>query len=371
MELTWVQNNFRCKELYMPFVIKKDVEYYSDLKEKFNLIILCAKKSGADMMSVEILRKYRYKILEALKYYYRADIARCNTIIKNLIKDIGDNSLALSTLDSSDAFPGLHGEELQLFRSRNGNPSSGYTAHDMSYRPEELRAKSGNYRFSIPGNPSWYLANSSYGCWIESGYPSDDMFNVSPVLLDGNLMIFNLVISIGDDLNDYEEDRVHCWLKLLMLTIATSYRIKEEGRIFKSEYIISQAIMMACMKLNYDGVAYYSKRVSDEAFSICAINLALFVRYRSISSKLDDHIKLGDPFNYSIFKKLLPSCTYERYHLRLLDDPRINNIGNYHRQFPYRETEFYEFDQFLFSTWIREQIFEENVHKKQSRDTSS
>ena len=37
--------------------------------------------------------------------------------------------------------------------------------------------------------------------------------------------------------------------------------------------------MMACKNLGYDGVAYYSKRVSDEVFSLCAINLALFVNY--------------------------------------------------------------------------------------------
>ena len=69
-------------------------------------------------------------------------------------------------------------------------------------------------------------------------------------------------------------------MKLLMLTIATSYRIKEAGRTFKSEYIISQSIMMACKRLGYDGVAYYSKRVSDEIFAFCAINLALFVDYK-------------------------------------------------------------------------------------------
>lgn len=59
-----------------------------------------------------------------------------------------------------------------------------------------------------------------------------------------------------------------------MLDIATSYRVKEVNRTFKSEYIISQSIMMACKKLGYSGVAYYSKRVDDIAFARCAINLA-------------------------------------------------------------------------------------------------
>ena len=29
-----------------------------------------------------------------------------------------------------------------------------------------------------------YLANSSYGCWIETGFTAEIDFNVSPVLLD-------------------------------------------------------------------------------------------------------------------------------------------------------------------------------------------
>ena len=62
-----------------------------------------------------------------------------------------------------------------------------------------------------------------------------------------------------------------------MLTVATSYRIKEDGRTFKYEYIISQSIMMACEKFGYDDVACYSKRVYDEVFALCVINLALFV----------------------------------------------------------------------------------------------
>ena len=170
-----------------------------------------------------------------------------------MIRKIGKNQFAVSVLDSSYAFPGVREKELQLFRSRTGNPANSFTAKDMLHLPYSLRAKSGNYRFSIPGNPSLYLSNSSYGRWIETGFPPDIDFNVSPVLLDGTQKVFNLAVSIRDfsHLNEFESERVHTWLKLLMLAIATSYRINESGRIFKSEYIISQSIMMACKKLGY------------------------------------------------------------------------------------------------------------------------
>lgn len=351
--LTWITNNFIAKELYAPFIIEKDVDYYKDLAQKLKFFYDNAVKAGADEESLEIIYKFRKKILEALRSYYRADIAKSNTIILNLLREIGDDRLAVTTLNDSLAFPGAHDQELQLFRCRTGNPSNAYAAKDMVHLPKSLRAKSGNYRFSIPGNPSLYLANSSYGCWIETGFPAEIDFNVSPVLLDGSQKIFNLAVSIRQfiHLNEYESSRVRTWLKLMMLNIATSYRIKECERTFKSEYIISQAVMMACKKLGYDGVAYFSKRVTDEVFAHCAINLALFVNYKKEYSDLVRHMKVDDAFNFSVYKNLNASATYTMYQLRSVSNGLITNIGSYDRQYEYRMTDFFKFDQFLFESW--------------------
>lgn len=353
MKLSWLINGFICRELYAPFIIEKDNDYLNDLKRKYAIVLNQAVKAGADEESLKIIRKYKSKIIEALNCYYLADISKSNTIIKNLLNDIGDDTFAVNTLNNSCAFPGDHNQELQFFRSRTGNPSKAFTAKEMSILPLSLRSKSGNYRFSIPGNPSLYLANSSYGCWIETGFPSEIDFNVSPVVLDGTQKIFNLAVTIRDfhHLNEFESNRVHCWLKLYMLSIATSYRIKEDGRTFRSEYIVSQAIMMACKKLGYDGVAYYSKRVDDESFALCAINLALFADYEKKSDSLEKHMKIDDAFNFFLFTQLGTSLKYREYRLRSVATGFITNIGGYDRQYPYREISFYEFDQFLFATW--------------------
>ena len=174
MGLTWMNNGFICKDLYAPFVLDKDSDYLDDLKKKYKTVLKQAGDAGADAESLKILKKFKSKILEALKCYYKADIEKGNTIIRNLIKDVGEDSFAVNTLDKSYAFPGGAGTELQLFRCRMGNPSNAYVAKDMLHLPYKLRAKSGNYRFSIPGNPSLYLANSSYGCWIETGFPTEN-----------------------------------------------------------------------------------------------------------------------------------------------------------------------------------------------------
>lgn len=109
--------------------------------------------------------------------------------------------------------------------------------------------------------------------------------------------------------------------------------------------------MMACKKLGYSGVAYYSKRVDDEAFARCAINLALFIKYENEYSDIVKHIKMDDAFNYAVYKNLLSSLKYKDYNLRSVAAGWKTNIGNYDRQYPYRETDFFEFDKFLFTTW--------------------
>ena len=42
MKLTWLKNEFICKELYAPFKIDKDTDYRNDLEKKYNII--CAKE---------------------------------------------------------------------------------------------------------------------------------------------------------------------------------------------------------------------------------------------------------------------------------------------------------------------------------------
>lgn len=359
MTCGWVADAFHCVEFSTPFVIDKDISYYSDLSNKYRMLLKRASDAGADRESLAIIQKYSKKVLDSIRRYYRGDISGSNAVIKNLILKVDEFPLASSYLCDSPAFLGTRGSELQLFRSRTGNASLMYSAKEMLPLPRSLRSKSGNYRFSIPGNPCYYLANTSYGCWIETGFPPEADFNVSPVLLDGKQKILNLAVSsrIFSHLNDMGSDEVHCWLKLMILMFATSYRVKEPGRSFKSEYIVSQSLMLGAKKLGFDGVAYYSKRVRNDAFSLCAINLALFMNYRKKGDYPDlvDHIKLDDSFNYSVFKQLLPCARVGQYELRSVNNAYTVNIStnNEDRQFSYRDTEFYEFDCFLFDSWIK------------------
>ncbi len=95
MGLSWLMNDFICKELYAPYIIDRDSDYYDSLQNKFNIVLKQAKKAGADDESIAIIKRYSRKILESMRAYYNADLSKSSTIIRNLIQDLGDDPFAV------------------------------------------------------------------------------------------------------------------------------------------------------------------------------------------------------------------------------------------------------------------------------------
>lgn len=222
-------------------------------------------------------------------------------------------------------------------------------------------------RFSIPGLPCLYLGNSSYACWVEMGCPADHHFNVAPILLDNTQKVLNLTVSISAlyAFNESEntlsesgnENYVISLLKLFVLTLCTSYKVEETNRNFKSEYILPQMLMLACKRRKLDGITYYSKQIPSELLACnVGVNLVLFAKYNGEESlsEICQHLEVGTSFNFALFKQLLPCQLYKTYELRALSTPYINNVGTKNHFFPYTETQFFEFDKYLFANWHRD-----------------
>lgn len=55
--------------------MENDSEYYDDLKDRYSIIIKQVEKVGADKASLDIIKRLK-KILEALRSYYKADVAK-------------------------------------------------------------------------------------------------------------------------------------------------------------------------------------------------------------------------------------------------------------------------------------------------------
>lgn len=363
----WVKQ-LNYEEYCTPFVINNDNEYVSALESKLKSLIDNFEFCGADSDIIEIAKDTCRKIINSIDLYYKGDIVDAQTIINELINSFDDDSYAITGINNSIAFPGFGQEnlEVQFFRARLSERVEGYKANEMLHIPFNKREIIKSQRFSIPGLPCLYLGNTTYDCWIELGRPADYMFNVSPALLDNTQKVLNLAVSIRyfyeyltpKDTCDVAEMKKEMLtlLKLVILNICTSYRVINDDRNFKSEYIVSQMIMLACKKRGLDGIAYFSKRIISEMFSsIYSVNLVLFANYNHENSlsEICEHIEIDNSFNFSMYKQLLPSLKYKKYRLRVDNSPFIAGINESKKIFPYKETEFHDFDEFLFANWKR------------------
>ncbi len=360
----WVDAINQNEEIYIPIRISYDCEYESRLKTVFDIICNTLEKNDAPKAVLSAAKDISHKIVRALDAYYKGGIVGSYQIVFNILKEL-EHSFAISKIRTSISFPReVEGrEELQLFRARLSETSIAFKAKEMRHIPFNQRSKVKSERFSIPGLPCLYLGNTSYACWLEMGCPPEHQFNVSPVTVDPDLKIFNLTCSTQKlyTIIDWEEDprtkeeKIVDGIKVYLLNVASSFHVKEQDRHFKSEYIIPQMIMLACKALGLNGIAYHSKKVEHEAFAaFAAVNLALFADYNNEKeySAICNEIKIGDSYNYALFKQLLPVAVAQESDYKLRNDLYYQNlVGDFKIHFRYQETTFYEFDKFLFSTW--------------------
>ena len=357
-----------------PFTVKRDNEYFPQLKEMLFNLVSEIESNGAEKQIVDATRDYVEKVTRSIELYYQGNLVDAQLIVNEMITEFGEVAPAVTDINGSIAFPGGGPDysEVQFFRARLSENVVEFSANEMLHIPFNMRHVVKSERFSIPGLPCLYLGNSSYVCWVEMGCPADHRFNVAPVILDNSQKVLNLTVTISSlyafkeevhNMSEEEADKhVIDLLRLMILTFCTSYKVTEGNRNFKSEYIMPQMIMLACKSSNLDGITYYSKQIPYESFACTVgVNLVLFATYNGeeLLSSICDHLDIGTAFNFAMFKQLLPCQMYKEYNLRIMSSPYINNVGTQSHWFPYRETQFFEFDKYLFANWSRTKSFEE------------
>lgn len=357
-DIDWI-SDFCNLGLLTPISIKEDCKYYPVLENKLTVLSEMLAQDHAPEAIQTKVKNISDCILDSMQLYYRGSIDDAQRKIYSLIKDISKRPLAISDIQDSVSLSKLENfiddskkpETVRLFHARLSDKVVDYSSADMLHIPFSLRDRMRPQRFSIPGLPCYYLSTTSLCCWYEMGRPPENQFNVSAIQLDGKFRILNLGIS-SQHFVDYERfmregkiqeefdnpDSIFFSLFCLrVLAIATSFRVNrsDENAPFKSEYVISQLIMLAAKKLAYDGLAYLSKRYRHDTVSIPFFaNLALFAPYDGEEkySKMIDRIKLSEPINYSAYKQ-------KRQDLLMVDPYGV--IDSYYN------TVFYLFDDYL------------------------
>lgn len=353
-----------------PISIDTDSKYLVEVKKLFDDIEKDLIGFKAPDPYLKIIQDYKAKIIDCITKYYSGDIVNSYDSITSIIEEFKKDDISISKISNSVSFnnPAILVDmkekytikNFEFFRARFSEKTTDFLPEEMTHIPFNQRGKIANQRFSLTGLPCLYLGSTSYCCWEEMKRPSDHNFNVSAIKLKKDFEILNLTINtpLLFEYFEFFKDKNDCsakflsFFKLWIITLVTSFKVKEDGRLFKSEYIIPQIIMLACKKNNIDGVAYFSKQTENDIFaSRIAVNLALLAKYDSedeLSSICND-LEVSRSYNYSMYKQLsLPDYCYKNYQLHI-ETSSTTNIGRQKMQFEYKDTYFYKFDKFLFT----------------------
>jgi hypothetical protein len=318
--------NIELNDFILPIVIQNDYQYVNVLEKVLNNFL--TEIHGCTHVSNTIYQqtmRNKDKILGAVSHYLNADISSAKNCIHDILNHCVHDPFIVAQLDDSTAFRGL---------TRSGNPIPGAIPHPISYQPIRMfkaRLGVGNFkksdflhipfnkrgnvstqRFSIAGVPCMYFGLTSYVCWLELGKPSDSEFNVSAYELPQDMRVLNLAIPqmLLNGLSNSDEyiRPIMSMIQLFPLVIATSFKLKESNRSFRSEYIISQLVMQCLADFNIDGVAYISKQVQNDSsnYPYC-INLAVPMKNNpgKLFSNFAEALPLTNPINFAEYKHLV------------------------------------------------------------------
>ena len=369
--------DIRLNDFALPINVIRDSNYYCHLCKMFDKY----KKYIVTIIGID--EKCKKNIIDnceciekSIREYYNANFSEAEKLIMELLKKYINSPFIVAPMNENYAFKGvspskiqpsiykesnkeeyekMQNEEIVFFRA--GIAVEKLERKDMLHIPFDQREIVATQRFSMPGIPCLYFATTSFGAWMEMGMPDTSTFQVSAFSLPKELKILNLCqqqlfIDGSSSFINTEEERknLYDFLEIFPLVIATSYRVLNNKRSFKSEYIIPQLIMQVARKLKIDGVAYLSKRIDDYfAYPQC-VNLAILIPYEQNNnakywSKIND-IFLTEPYFIKDMGKDY-SSTRQTFINKFYTYPPHNKIKLAESIFEYSKLRFFEFDNYL------------------------
>lgn len=361
--LTIELNNFN-----LPIKIDTDFQYLSELRVKLNdYLDNIRNRRHIDGSTFNRAAENVNYILNAMNSYYNADIAAAKSEIGKILRSYKGNTYIISDLDNSPALRGftriyttkeninISNAPISFFKGRVG--INNYQRNEFLHIPFNKRGNVSTQRFSIAGVPCMYFGATSYVCWLELGKPADREFSIASYKVPRNIKILNLAftqmsinaISNFQELIPYAQTLVG----LFPLVIATSFKVKEENRTFRSEYIISQLIMQCLAEFEIEGVAYISKQVDNDSnnYPFC-VNMAVPMKSDSddeFFSDLANNLPLTMPLNFAEYKNLrekpFSSTNYQSY--ANLFNKYAHTVTYIGKNIQYAKLEFSELDNYL------------------------
>lgn len=153
-----------------------------------------------------------------------------------------------------------------VFRVRNMNGNFPLRKCDLFHIPFHQRGLVRTQRYSIPGLPSLYLANSIYVAWEEMLRPGINEIQAMRLQNIRSLRFLDLTTddynlqSMDDILQFKPKDILHKVFTWPVIA-ACSMKVDDFTASFKPEYIIPQLLLQWIAKQNLDGIKYSSTHI--------------------------------------------------------------------------------------------------------------
>ncbi|WP_133533842.1 hypothetical protein [Flavobacterium dankookense] len=301
-------------------------------------------------------------ILNAIKTFLNGDTIGAYKIFEEGLEQIKKYLLIKEGVTNISSIK----EPEQFYRARIGSDVL-FKREEMFHIPFEKRHLVSSQRYSLPGIPCLYLANSTYLCWEELGKPDFDKVQFSRYdLKDCKLKFLNLnhtsqaLSFIGFD-KDGDIDEMSAFLIIQFiatwpLQAAVSNVVFHREAPFKPEYIIPQLLLQWIVNhKELDGVRFFSTKYNGKIPVLHFGNFSNLVipikksRDKGFCDELKANIKLTNPISYMYSSLVLPQMTSEKIPVEEMEISMrpITVEVNEDLKAPYQNTKFGQIERIL------------------------
>jgi hypothetical protein len=323
-----------------PSFLEKILSEYLSKLDKFDGVV--GKNIKESKGKIEALCE---SLLKSIQFYYNGNPSKAYEMFSQGMASVAD-ILWKQKRDFSSGTQDLH-----FYRARSSDGSRQYDKKEMTHIPFQDRHKIASNRYSIPGYPCLYLANSTYTCWIECGKPNFETMQVCR--FDGSKYRF-LELSLTPrfftkfyessreekELQEIADSYITYILTAWPLIAACSIRKMKypvgERTNFVAEYVFPQMLMeWVRLSEDLDGVKYFSTH-NDNTFEVEfgeMINYAIPVKKICDSGycpQLAYDLPLSEPIFYNLVLNKIPDLEKIKYSTGNGDPAK----AGYYRTFP-------------------------------------
>jgi len=349
-------NNFifsseiNCDDDYKNRIVSTIDEYISIVSKHFN-------DYTDDLL---LIKEY---LVNSFDYMMAGKVRKAHNEIEELYKQY-ESKLLIHNMKFGSSINIYKDVNKFLYKGRRGGWNESYSRKDIFHIPFDRRDLIKTQRFSIPGIPSIYLSHSIMGVWEELNRPSFDELFISRFVLDDETKILDLGLNVLDfkpfvsSLSDPNNKQYGIIKKVFdrfiltnLLKIVSSINVNDENRVFKSEYVLPQILLLVGVEDScFEGVRYPSVKVQSDSY--------LFVNYAlpalpdkssdNYSNILKKKMKLTLPVNIGLYSSMSDEVMYMNLDENLYRRNTVINV-NKNIQRVYKDSNFFKLEMKLYS----------------------